>query len=115
MKTTPRPASDSSSASRRPRERSSTSVTAWPSSSSRAARWAPMKPAPPSSSALAIADARVADARVAHHVLVEEAPAVVDERGPPQRAEQARQVQLRVLRVGGDHEHGVGAGERLPD
>src|SRR5262252_9523887 len=68
-----------------------------------------MKPAPPRMSELGIADPCIDDAGAAHRFLVEDAPAVVEHGGPPELREEPGKIELGVLWMIGDHEHGVGS------
>src|SRR4030088_2263029 len=72
-----------------------------------------MKPAPPRTRTLGIAEARVAPAGGAHDALVEDPPAVVDDGGGAERAEQAWQGEPRVAGMSGAPQHAVGARESL--
>src|SRR6266849_8309555 len=71
-----------------------------------------MKPAPPRSNALAIADTRVAHPRRANGLLIQDAPAVVEHGGPAETGEEPPEIELGVLGMVGDDEHGVRALER---
>src|SRR6266850_6270722 len=68
-----------------------------------------MKPAPPSMSALGIADARVTHTCRPYRLLVEDAPAIVEHGRVPQSWQEPPQIELGVLGMVGDDEHGVGA------